>query len=81
MGIGAGLCLGVAVLWFPVAWVTSFRASGWLESQKRKPDRPQRVNDRPMGRVRSLSERMLSLWQVPALAGCAGVVLVVVAIA
>lgn len=78
-GVAVGVCIAIAIGWWPLAWVTRFRASGWLDWQHRT-NRSPGTNDRPMERLRDLSNRMLSLWQVPAIAAVVAAVLIVVAV-
>lgn len=79
--MAAGLCLGLAIVWFPAAWVTKFRAEGWLQWQATKKNRPDWANDEPLKRLRNISARMLSMWPVPVAAAVAGMVLIVMAVA
>lgn len=81
MGIAAGVCFGVAICWWPLAWLTRFRAQNNLEWYRQRPNRPEWANDRPLERLADVSQKMLDAWWVAALAGVAGVVLVVVAYA
>ncbi len=79
MGIAAGLCFAVAICWWPLAWLTRFRATNTLAWFRQRHDRPGWANDRPLERLARSSQWMLDTWWVAVIASVSGVVLVLLA--
>lgn len=81
LAVASGCCFGIAIMWWPAAWVMKFKANGWLEWTRSNPDRSDWANDKPLERNAAIAERALSWWFVPVLAGVVAVVLLVLAVA
>src|SRR4051794_35992904 len=77
MAIAAGLCFAVAICWWPLAWLTNFRAQNNLDWYRQRSDRPEWANDRPLERLADRSQWMLNAWWVAVIAAVAGGGLVV----
>jgi hypothetical protein len=79
VAIAAGLCFGIAICWWPLAWLTKFRAQNNLDLYRQRSDRPAWATDRPLERLAQTAQWMLTAWWIAVVAAGAGVILVVLA--